>query len=166
MPNDVSQISELFFERPTRTDYESSSNRDLSLKLSRLCRGGHSGQPKSGMRVGWLGFALLSLVLGAIGLRPAPLLTEQPIPIHRLNRLERQIDYSRQAAVKEAGTAVSIRDILDFRSLHRSRPQSENVLPDYLLSFLADLVSGCVSLAPHPPPVLLSSRIVVSPLKI
>jgi len=157
VPNDVSQISELFFERPPRTDYESSSNRDLSLKLSRLCRGGHPGDPKGGMRVGCLGFALLSLVLGAIALRPAPLLTEQPIPIHRLNRLERQIDYSQQGAVKEAGTAVSIRDILDFRSLHRSRLQPEYVPPDYLPSFLADLASGCVSLAPHPPPVLLSN---------
>jgi hypothetical protein len=115
------------------------------------------------MRVGCLGFALLSLVLGAIVLRPVPLLTEQPTPIHRLNRLGRQIDYLRQVAVKEAGTAVSIRDILDFRSLYRSRLQPEYVRPDYLPSFLADLVSGCVSLAPHPPPVLLSSRIVVNP---
>jgi hypothetical protein len=87
------------------------------------------------MRVGCLGFALLSLVLGAIGLRPAPLLTEQPIPIHRPNRLERQIDYSRQGAVKEAGTAVSIRDIVDFRSLHRFRLQPEYVRPDYPLPF-------------------------------
>ena len=107
--------------------------------------------------MGCLGLALLSLVLGAIGLRPVPLLTEQHTPIHRLNRLERQ-NYSRQGAVKEAGTAVSIRDILDFRSLHRSRLRPEYIRPDYLPSFLADLVSGCVSLAPHPPPVLLSSR--------
>lgn len=156
MPNNVSQISELYFERPTRTHYGSSSNRDLSLKLSRLCGGGDSGDPKGGMNVGFLGFALLSLVLGAIGLRPAPLLTEQPIPIHRLNRLERQIDYSRQGAVEEAGAAASIRDILDFRLLHRSRLQPEYVRAEYLPGFLADLVSGCVSLAPRPPSVLLS----------
>jgi len=118
------------------------------------------------MRVGCLGFAFLSLVFGAIGLRPAPLLAEQPIPIHRLNRLERQIGFSRQATVKEAGSAVSIRDVLDFGSLHRFRLQPEYVRPDYLPSFLADLVSGCVSLAPHPPPAPLRSRIVVNLLKI
>ena len=124
---------------------------------------GRTDKVFSGRARAWSRFPLLSLILGAIGLRPAPLLTEQPIPIHRLNRLERQIDCSRQAAVKEAGTAVSIHDILDFRSLHRSRLQAECVRPDYLPSFLADLVSGCVSLAPRPHRCFLASRIVVNP---
>jgi hypothetical protein len=154
MPNGVSQISELFFERPTRTDYESSSNRDLSLKLSRLCRGGHSGDPKGGMGAGRLGFALQLLFLGAIALRPVPLLTEQPIPSHRLNRLERQSDYSQQ--VEKKSIAATISDILDFWLLHRSPLRPETVPPDYLSGLLADLASGCVSLAPHPPPARLS----------
>jgi hypothetical protein len=144
--------AELSLKRPTRTDHEWSSNRDLWLKHSYLRRGATSGDRKDRMIVGHLGFVLL-LLLGAIALRAAPLLSEQPIPIHRLNRPERQSDYSQEVA-RNAASAVSIRDVPDLRLLHRSPPRPEYVAPDCLPSFLADLVSGCVSLASHPPPML------------
>jgi hypothetical protein len=129
-------------------------------------RSATSGDPKGRMVAGRLGLALLLLFIGAIALRPVPLLSEQLTPIHRLNRLERQIDHSRQVATKEAGTAVSVRDLLDLRLLHQCPPQLDYVPPDSLPSFLTDLVSGCVSLAPHPPPVLLSKSRRSQPLKI
>jgi hypothetical protein len=155
-----------------RTDHEQLSNRELSMKHSYPCSWycQRRGATSSDRMAGHLsGFALLLLLsFGALVMRAVPLLNEQSTTrvaraaakaphhhhhsTHRLNHLGRQNDDSQRVTTK-AGTAVSTLDILDLRLLHRSPPEPEYVGPVCLPSFLADLVSGCVSLASHPPPL-------------